>query len=252
MKDQDVTGGTLYTTLEPCTNRGEGKTPCAERIIRRRISRVLIGMLDPDQRICGRGIRALREGGIEVQLFPVRYMKKVEDQNRDFIRDREESAKRAEEISKVGLTLSKIELEPATGDAYYKFKLRLHWQNDGDELRLGQPNWIAGGIPIQGSLLGYKYQAWTGAKWGDEFDELTVRPSQKCRVYVGLDFASESVALAEPLLDEGRLGTLSIPMTLKNGHKVEFLVRPQSSPYKPKALLAEENQSGRKAKRLTH
>jgi pyrimidine deaminase RibD-like protein len=81
----NVVGGTLYTTLEPCTARGLGKVPCADRICARNLGRVVVGMLDPNQDICGRGVRQLRSKGIDVDLFPSHYMATVEDQNRDFI-----------------------------------------------------------------------------------------------------------------------------------------------------------------------
>jgi hypothetical protein len=46
-------------------------------------------MLDPDDRISGRGQRALRKAGIATELFPHDLMTEVEELNRDFVRDRE-------------------------------------------------------------------------------------------------------------------------------------------------------------------
>jgi pyrimidine deaminase RibD-like protein len=87
LSSQSIVGATVYTTLEPCTNRRHPKVPCAERLIERHVERVVIGMLDPNQNICGRGIRRLRDANIATDLFPNDLMAEVEALNRDFIRE---------------------------------------------------------------------------------------------------------------------------------------------------------------------
>ena len=60
-------GADLYVTLEPCCH--QGKTgPCTEAIIAAGISRVFVGVVDPNPRVAGDGIRRLEEAGIHVSV----------------------------------------------------------------------------------------------------------------------------------------------------------------------------------------
>jgi pyrimidine deaminase RibD-like protein len=62
-------GATIYTTLEPCLNRGDPKVSCVDRLISVKVARIVIGALDPDHR--GNGLRKLAASPtIEVALFP--------------------------------------------------------------------------------------------------------------------------------------------------------------------------------------
>lgn len=56
---------TLYVNLEPCSHYGK-TPPCAERIIQQGIGRVVIGTLDPNPLVAGRGVKMMREAGVEV------------------------------------------------------------------------------------------------------------------------------------------------------------------------------------------
>jgi pyrimidine deaminase RibD-like protein len=86
LRDVSVAGASVYTTLEPCTTRNHPKIPCAQRLIERKVTRVVVGMLDPDPRITGRGVMMLRDANIDVELFPGDLAAQVEDLNREFRR----------------------------------------------------------------------------------------------------------------------------------------------------------------------
>ena len=58
---------TLYVNLEPCIHYGK-TPPCSELIIRKGIKRVVVGMLDPNPQVAGRGVQMMREAGIEVEV----------------------------------------------------------------------------------------------------------------------------------------------------------------------------------------
>lgn len=57
-------GGSLYVNLEPCCHTGR-TGPCTEAIIAAGITRVVYAIKDPDPRVNGRGVRALKKAGVE-------------------------------------------------------------------------------------------------------------------------------------------------------------------------------------------
>ena len=95
-----IVGVTVYATLEPCTTRNHPKVPCASRLAERGVKRVLIGMLDPNPDITGRGQMALSDANIETQFFPHELASQVKELNRDFIREqKQKSAPRVPEVA---------------------------------------------------------------------------------------------------------------------------------------------------------
>ncbi len=56
---------TMYVTLEPCSHYGK-TPPCAKLIVDCGIPRVVVGAVDPNEKVSGRGIAMLREAGVEV------------------------------------------------------------------------------------------------------------------------------------------------------------------------------------------
>lgn len=80
-------GATLYVTLEPCVAFDGKRTPaCTQRIIDAGIRRVVIGIEDPDERVRGRGIAALRAAGAEVEVGVL--AGEVRDQLRPYVHHR--------------------------------------------------------------------------------------------------------------------------------------------------------------------
>ena len=64
---EPIDGSTIYVTLEPCTHYGK-TPPCVDRLISLKPARVVIGSLDPNPLVSGKGIKVLNQHGIETTV----------------------------------------------------------------------------------------------------------------------------------------------------------------------------------------
>lgn len=87
----NLTGATIYTTLEPCTSRAH-KTPCVDRIIQRKIARVVIGVIDPNPAIIGGSIGKLKMAGIEVSFAMHSLETEIIALNKEFLEEQKRRA----------------------------------------------------------------------------------------------------------------------------------------------------------------
>lgn len=74
---------TLYVNLEPCSHQGK-TPPCADLIIQHQLKKVVVGMIDPFEKVAGSGIQKLRDAGIEVECGVME--KECRELNRRFIK----------------------------------------------------------------------------------------------------------------------------------------------------------------------
>ena len=58
---------TLYVTLEPCSHFGK-TPPCADLIVQHQIPKIVIGLLDPHEKVAGKGIKRLKDSGCKVTV----------------------------------------------------------------------------------------------------------------------------------------------------------------------------------------
>jgi diaminohydroxyphosphoribosylaminopyrimidine deaminase/5-amino-6-(5-phosphoribosylamino)uracil reductase len=65
-RGHDLRGATAYVTLEPCSHFGR-TPPCANALKEAQVERVVAAMEDPNPQVSGRGLKMLRDAGIEVR-----------------------------------------------------------------------------------------------------------------------------------------------------------------------------------------
>ena len=75
-------GGSIYVNLEPCCHQGK-TPPCVDKIISSGVTKIYISIVDPDKRVSGKGIKLLRDAGLEVKLGLCE--KESLELNKDFI-----------------------------------------------------------------------------------------------------------------------------------------------------------------------
>jgi len=116
-RDAKLDGAVLFATLEPCAPgaRGEGKLPCAERIILARIKEVWVGIEDPDPKVDRKGISYLQKKGVTVHMFDQDLQEAIRTTNEKFISQASERAATAAQEKEEPITLTLFEnAEPAT------------------------------------------------------------------------------------------------------------------------------------------
>jgi diaminohydroxyphosphoribosylaminopyrimidine deaminase/5-amino-6-(5-phosphoribosylamino)uracil reductase len=59
----------LYVNLEPCCHVNKKTPPCTDIILEKGIKKVVVGLLDPNPEVSGKGVELLRKKGVEVVVL---------------------------------------------------------------------------------------------------------------------------------------------------------------------------------------
>jgi len=163
LSNMDLSGDTLYTTLEPCVERNPPKSGCSFRTINARISNVYVGHLDPDPSVQLAGVRVLKNKGIKVDYYDKDLNQIIAQENEQFFaeaRQRAKDEKKKEisaaldpfenELSRFQLTdfseeaqremIDKMNLKYKFGsDAYHSFLYKLSLINVNPKTKAARP-----------------------------------------------------------------------------------------------------------------
>ncbi len=109
-QDDDLSGFTLYTTLEPCIKRKFPKKGCYKRCINARLAKVYIGHYDPDPTVASNGVKLLQKANVKVGFYDKKYEEIIVKENEEFFK---EASKRAEEekVKEIQSAIDPIENE---------------------------------------------------------------------------------------------------------------------------------------------
>lgn len=92
LRSVDVSGFTLYTTLEPCVERNHPKMGCSFHIMDARIAKVFVGHIDPDPTVAREGIRLMEDTKIEVDYFDKKFSQIIAAENKQFFAEARQRA----------------------------------------------------------------------------------------------------------------------------------------------------------------
>ena len=129
--DKNLTGATLYATLEPCApeSRQFPKSGCSKRITNARIKKVYVGIEDPDPTVCGLGLKHLMDNGVEVKMYPEELQAEIIACNEEFLRQAKDRAKEAKEkeekqfLTEIEKVTPNVELDDLDEGLLNQFKL---------------------------------------------------------------------------------------------------------------------------------
>lgn len=129
--DKDLTGATIYATLEPCApnSRKFPKRGCSKRITNARIKKVYVGIEDPDPTVCGLGLKHLLDNGVEVEMYPEELQNEIIASNEEFLRQAKDRAKEAKEkediqfLTEIEKVAPNVEYDDLDEDLLNQFKL---------------------------------------------------------------------------------------------------------------------------------
>src|SRR5437868_8647520 len=65
---ESARGASVYVNLEPCCHTDKKTPPCVPALIEAGIAKVVVGCIDPNPQVSGKGIESLRAAGIDVKV----------------------------------------------------------------------------------------------------------------------------------------------------------------------------------------
>ncbi|TDW99911.1 ATP-binding protein [Dinghuibacter silviterrae] len=123
LSDKNLSECTLFTTLEPCVERGHPKIACCRRTTNARIKTVYIGIIDPDPTVSTKGINHLEKNGVRVVMFDRDLQKEIEKENVDFLKQALERKRKVEEepLPTIDLPIATSNIDTLSVYALQKF-----------------------------------------------------------------------------------------------------------------------------------
>ena len=144
-RDKNVTGCYLFATLEPCApgSRKHPKLGCAERIVNARITKIWVGIEDPDPTVDRKGIKYLQNAGIEVEMFDEDLQDIIYKENKEFLSQANIRAKEAKKPKLIQLSPLERSIENSTISDFSDDALRRYIDRANLNTQPNSPEFLA-------------------------------------------------------------------------------------------------------------